>query len=289
MNCHEFRKVITPAVDGLLEGKERADFEQHARKCRACRNEYELEAAVKSVVRRRVPLVTTPESVREAILKEVSAMDEKSSQDLKQQTLWNRMRLYVAAPMMKFVGPGIIILLAGLILLMVMKQNTAGGLSEDKNLLVQSMHSFYALQTGMLQPQVVSDNAEAIRTYLVARSGISVTVPLAADFVLEGGLTDEYNGLERVQVLYRRGSAVMDLIQVPLDGVLHGRGMALPIGIRNELVHNGWYIESSDNGDTILLWTRGVVLCVAVARLDQAELHRMFIANSENAGSESPW
>jgi hypothetical protein len=60
VQCGEFDRQITPAVDGRLVPLEAEEFQFHAEACPVCRCAFELEAFTKQFVARSLPLVPVP-------------------------------------------------------------------------------------------------------------------------------------------------------------------------------------------------------------------------------------
>jgi hypothetical protein len=89
VDCKEFNEQITPAVDQLLPKAEMDSFVEHARKCPACRCEYESESLTKEVVRTKAGMIKTPGEVIERILEQLSLEENRSM--VTQGWSWARM------------------------------------------------------------------------------------------------------------------------------------------------------------------------------------------------------
>ncbi len=283
VTCHQFRRLITPAVDGRLQGEERAKFDHHARECAQCREQYELEAAVKLVIHRHVPRVKAPPALRDSIARQIRAMDVEH---LLRDTLLSRFRTFLKLPLLKPVAM-IIVASAAIFVFVTMVRQV--GPEEGMNLASYTVQTHQALESGELVPQVVSADPDRVQGYLSRQANLSVIVPLLADFSLVGGLSDSYNGLRMAYVVYRRQDVLLSIVEMPLQEILHGKGLMLPLNVRNALLHTGWYADDRGNGDALVLWTRGTTLCAAVARLDRAALQAALGRREGNSPAETPW
>ncbi len=283
VTCHQFRRLITPAVDGCLQGEERARFDRHARECPRCREQYELEAAVKLVVHRHVPRIKAPPALRESIARQIRGMDVEH---LLRDTLASRFRTFLKLPLLK---PVAMIILASAAILVFVTMVRQVNPDEGMNLASYTVQAHQALESGELAPQVLSADPDRVQGYLSRQANLSVIVPLLADFTLVGGLSDTYNGLHMAYVIYRRQDVMLSIVEIPLQEILHGRGLTLPLNIRNDLLHNGWYADNRANGEALVLWTRGTTLCAAVAPMDRAALQTALSRREGGSSAETPW
>ncbi|HEX9007264.1 MAG TPA: zf-HC2 domain-containing protein [Bacteroidota bacterium] len=283
MTCNQFRRLITPAVDGRLQGEERARFDRHARECAPCREQYEIEAAVKIAVHRHVPRVKAPPALRESITRQIRGMDVEH---LIRNTLVSRFRTFLKLPLLK---PVAMIILASAAILVFVTTVRQVSPDEGMNLASYTVQAHRALESGELVPQVVSADPDRVQGFLSRQANLAVIVPLLADFALVGGLSDTYNGLHMAYVVYRQQNLLLSIVEMPLQDILHGKGLTLPLNIRNELLHNGWYAVDRGNGDALVLWTRGTTLCAAVARMERSALQSALGRRESGSPAEIPW
>jgi anti-sigma factor RsiW len=286
VDCLQFRILITPAVDGRLEGVERLAFDHHAQECAACRRRFELELSIKERIRGTVPRIPAPPELRAQILDGISDLVRRERARLP----WSRRLLSVfSLPGVKPVAIISVVVLGVFFLVASGSKGVDGGEPLDRNIVDHSLSSYHALKEGTLAPQIVSDNPMRVQGFLAQQVECPVEVPLLRDFTLIGGLANDFRGVHVAQVLYRKGETVLALIQLPLDAVVRSRGLSLPLDARNELVHSGWYSDAQANGEAVVLWTRGTTLCAAVSGMGCSELRSVLHASDDSTARSAPW
>jgi anti-sigma factor RsiW len=286
VDCLQFRLLITPAVDGRLEGAERLAFDHHAQMCSPCRRQFELELSLKERIHDTVHRVPAPSALRAQILDGINDLVRKERARLS----WPRRLLAVFS--LPGVKPAAIVSVTVLSVLFVVlsgSNSVGGGEPLDRNIMDRSLSSYHALKEGTLAPQIVSDNPMRVQGFLAPQVECPVEVPMLRDFTLVGGLANDFRGIHVAQVMYRRGGTVLALIQIPLDAVVRNRGLSLPLDARNELVHNGWYSDAHADGEGVVLWTRGTTLCVAVAGMGCLELRAVLHTSDDSTARAAPW
>ena len=286
VDCHQFRCLITPAVDDRLEGAERLAFDHHAQECPECKRQFDLELFVKEKIRGKVPRVPAPPDLREHILEGINDLVRAE----RSRTPWPRRILSVAS--IPGVKPAAIVSLLVLSVFFFVMSKTTGlnhGETLDRNLVEHSFSSYHDLKTGLLSPQIMSDNPMRVQGFLSPQIECPVEVPLLRNFTLVGGLTNNFRGVRVAQVLYRKGETILALIQIPLDAVVRNRGLSLPLEARNELLHSGWYSDTHADGIAVVLWTRGTTLCAAVSGMGCSELRAVLRESDDSSAHNSPW
>lgn len=283
VTCDQFRRLITPAVDGRLHVVRQHSFDRHARECQACREQYEIEAAVKQAVRRHLPRVKAPQALRDSITRQIRGTEGERRWH---RTLGERLRGLVKLP---FLLPVLVVLLACTAIAVMVTMNRQGSPDERNNLVVHMLQAHRLLESGVLLPDVMSADAEHVQSYLSSRTNVAVVVPLLAGFVLTGGRAETYEGLRMAHLVYRRGNAVASILEMHLEDILHSPGLALPLNIRNELMHTGWYSDDRENGESLVLWTRGTTLCAAIARMGRSDLQGELSRLEGNSPTETLW
>jgi len=77
MQCKEAAKLISPYVDGELDGSDASKFEQHINECCCCRNEVHLMQEAKRMIAGSYQCAAAPDHVRADILCAVNSAGEK--------------------------------------------------------------------------------------------------------------------------------------------------------------------------------------------------------------------
>ena len=286
MNCEQFRTLITPAVDGRLEGVDRLAFDEHMQECSECRRHFEMEHAIKKRIQERIPHLPAPPELRKHIL---DGIHELSHAEHSRRPWWQTTRSISAIPGVK---PAALISAAAVAVLLFVTIHTSKpdeAMVRERNLVERSILSYHALQSGVISPQIVSSNPLQVQGYLSQQAECAVEVPTLRDFTLIGGWTDDFRGVRVAQILYRRGGTALTMTQVPLESVLRNNTLSLPLKARDGLLHTGWFSDSREDGDAVVLWTRGTILCTAVAHMRCSELESVMISTDDTASTVSAW
>lgn len=281
VNCVQFKNLITPAVDDFLTGEERKEFEEHAGTCAACREQFEAEAAMKKAVRTYLPKVSAPQSVRDSVLSTIRNAPQPRS----------RMRAEFIRRARQVRPIGVAALLAAVLLLLVLFRGGSATttIPDERNVIARSLVTFRALNAGELRPAFASGNHDRIESYLTTTTGIEVQVPRFRDFLPLGGLANKCNGIAVAHVVYSRGEKLLMMVELPLDEVLHGHSMSLPMNARSALLQTGWYSSTQPNGDVVVIWNHGTTLCAIVAQMNPEEIRQLLVEGEENGPAITTW
>jgi anti-sigma factor RsiW len=263
VNCLQFKRLVTLAVDGQLKPADDQDFQEHARLCPPCKNQYAQELNIKTLVRNRIRLVKTPDILRATISMRI---DKERSFSSRARRLFSVLPNWLApVVIMALLGGGFVGFLEG-----------RGGintlLAPNEDFLSHSIDRHNAFTAGGLIPNIESSDPQSLSKSLTRSSGQPVVVPSLASWTLVGGLDEQTNGFHHPHWFYKQGSASISFAELPFHDVLRGSPMTISMKAREELLKTGRFISKTEDGCTIVLWTTGSWLCAAIGHMPEAEL-----------------
>ncbi len=269
MNCKEFQDHVTDAVDNRLSDETQALFVAHAGKCPRCRNDYEVEAMTKSVVRSRTTMVRTPAAVMERIS---NLLNQENTRTRSPFADWVR-----SIQESVFFKPAVAFAVACIAIIILLNPGESPSPIQQAsiispNIIQQSFANYLAVVNGTITPQMVDDQPDHLRGFFDGKTTFPVLVPKMKSCNLVGGVLNEYAGVKLAHVVYKHDAEIVYVYQACWKEVQKGERISLPEEAIQELRRSGWFSTTRDDGYSMLLWTDGRTLCSAVARMPQAEL-----------------
>jgi hypothetical protein len=292
VNCREFVDQITPAVDNMLPPSELERFLSHASACARCRELFEAERGIVSLVHARLPQVSAPRQLMSRITSDIETVVRSERAGFLGSLLHS---IYFRPALGLGLG------LAGVAFLL-MRTPTQHRASEqiaqtippavapapvkkpaDADIVRQSMKHYDRVVKGTIAPQVVSNLPERVRSYFAGRTEFPVLVPTMKECTLVGGVIDDAYGERMAHLMYRHGNDTIAMTQTARESVMHGERLSLSDSARAQLERKGWYREDTPDGRTVLVWVRGGTICAAVTRReDDAVFSQMIQSLSDS-------
>ncbi|MGH2567153.1 MAG: anti-sigma factor family protein [Bacteroidota bacterium] len=275
MNCQEVRALSGAAIDGVLPGDAEAEFHKHIALCPPCRNEFELEAMAKRVVRRIVKRVPTPPQVYDAVV--------ASLQDVQKVTgpSAGRVERFFSK---RFAVPALATGAAAIVLLLMVspleRSDLATRHTAANDIINQSIVNFALVRSGELKPTMISCYAEGVIGFF-DRNGMrfAVNVKPLDNCDWYGALSSDYNGVKLAHVVYKIGDDLMYVFQVSEDEVQDGSLLQLPSAAKKALAATNWYTDPDHPDCNVVLWKDKGTLCAAVSTLKKDRLLALLTTN----------
>ena len=277
VDCTEFQQMITSAVDQRLNRSEMEAFVDHAVECSACRSDYEMESAVKTIVQARLKMVKTPQALAESISLKICQIDQDQEAAEKKQI---RARI-LAFPIIKPVL-ALLLVSAAVFAFVLSPFGLVPATLAGSDVLTYSVSNFHEVLAGVLQPQILSDSPAQVREFLSGKASFPVHVPALEHCTLVGASASEYRDMKLAHVVYKHAGQMIYMFQAPYDRVKTGDGLVLSDEAKQELARTASFSNVTAGGETVILWVLGNTLCAAVSRIDRNELSRC-LASSEDA------
>lgn len=273
MTCQEIQELVSPAVDKRLDPETRRLFDVHIGTCATCRNLFEIERMTKKLIQLRLKFQTTPAAVSGRVL---SRLSELAGQDpeLGEPRLPSWISRALPPGRFRTAFAVSLIALAALVLFVSLPFNAhhLHTSPADNDVVHQSLNNFDAVVAGTLKPEVASNNHAEVSSFFARRVNYTVNVPRMKSCILIGGLVSSYGGKPLAHVVYRHDGEVIYLYEVDVRTVLEGKTLVISSKAKEELLRNGWYIQSEHPKCSVVMWMVDSTLCTAVADIDKGEL-----------------
>lgn len=264
MDCREFQELISEAVDNRLRSDVQSHFATHATLCPPCRSEFEVEQITKSVVQKNVLHRSVPGELYYSVLKSVRESSSSSRSWLSAFFGEAFLNPAVALVALLMVAVGAVSLL---------QKNNAIPISNDKNIIVQSLNNYSAAMTGMFKPTLVSHDPSDVKDYLAKETSFEVNVATLEGCDWCGGFLSDFDGVKLAHVVYKiGGEGLLYVYQVDMNEAIHGNKIGLPENAKAALAKTGWYFEQTNDKCNVVLWRHKNTLCAAVSRIDKDKM-----------------
>ena len=270
MDCNEAQLYAGDAIDRYLPNGIGKEFQAHLDKCKPCRREVALETLSKHMVRQNIQQIPTPRSIQTFILSSLR-LEYGQERSVRGSWLAGLSTFRVAFPALA----GVIV--AVVFFLIVSSRNdpsyqmTAHTASND--IINLSFANFAVLQSGKMQPTMVSAIPESVNDYFQKSNlQFGVHIPHLKTCEWCGGSASECSGVKQAHLLYRAGKELIYVFEVSDDDALYGTQVSLPLAAKRALTQSGWYTDPDHPDCNVVLWKTDEAVCVAVSTMKKAQL-----------------
>jgi hypothetical protein len=282
VNCPEFQKRITAAVDNRLGTGEMAGFLEHASRCLPCRQNYANERSIVTFIHQRVRRVAAPSDVVARIL---DGLRHEAGAPRVLARAWRAPAVHPAL--------GLTLALLAFFLFVSLPTSRPPALTIvtgtlEGDMILQSVSNYHAVMNGDIVPQFLSDIPERLHVFFQARGEFPVLVPVMKECTLVGGIMNEYEGTPLAHLVYKHGEQTIYLFQACRETVRRGKTLHLSAITWHDLERTGWYCGSTAEGDGIVVWVKDATICTAVSRMSGEHL-LAHLAGADGVGEGSPW
>jgi hypothetical protein len=275
VNCSQVYELISEAVDRRLSGNVKREFEAHISICGQCHSEFTSEEMVKSLVQHRIPRAKMPEEVYGAVIEALA--HERQSERRSWFTAF--FSLPVFNPAVAFV---LIITIAVGVYSIVMKPLTPK-LSNEKNIISQSIKNYAAVMAGSIKPKIMSHAAGDVKNYLKKDVPFDVSVAPTNGCDWCGGTLSEFDGVKLAHIVYKFGGEqnLLYVSQTDLDEAMKGEKIGLPTDAKDALEKTGWYFQDQPGKYNLVMWEQKNTLCTAVSKMDRKKMIAFLTDNDQ--------
>jgi hypothetical protein len=281
VNCQEFQEHISAAVDDCLGIELRGSFESHRGECASCRQEFEAEAMVKSLIGVRASRVSAPKELAYRI---AHALRLNEPPMYEEHVSWWRSLVASA-----FFRPAVAFGAACLIVMLIVHPpstnpptfSTASLIPGD--VIAQSLANYRDLLSGRITPERV-EKPEHLKSFFAGLTEFAVVVPEMKGCSLVGAVRGQHAGTNLAHVVYDHNGKRIYVYEACWKTVQEGKKLRVPDNVRAALDRTGWYSDSAPDGGAIVLWTKGATLCVVVATMKREELLAFVTSNESSPG-----
>ena len=103
------------------------------------------------------------------------------------------------------------------------ESSIAGG-----DVIAQSLVNYQRVLSGMITPQKITADANAVREYCVSRTTFPVLVPRTQDWTLVGGAVNDHDGVPLAHLVYRKGDGTLYVFETCWKTVQAGQKLRIP-------------------------------------------------------------
>lgn len=258
MNCNSYQELITGAVDGELSHEEKEHLSLHLETCVGCRSEYDSEVSLKKFIRETLVGHHAPAHLLRSVSDSIEDVEVSSD-----PTWIERLKVAFSPP---FVRPALALGLTVVLALVFL----TGQPSHD--IIEESLAKYELASQGSFIVHYASSEPALLRTFFADKTDFPVLIPEMKDCTLLGGVLEENPTGAVAEVIYDHGSQKIFLSQTSWNNLGAGGGPSLDDDVRDELLRSNLFIETLANGNTVVLWKKGVTLCTAVSAMTSDDL-----------------
>ncbi|MFA6437981.1 MAG: hypothetical protein WCX28_01605 [Bacteriovoracaceae bacterium] len=259
MNCNEFRECVCEIVDKRLSDERTNELMQHAQVCSHCNFEYRSMQAMKNIVHEKLKQQSVPAEVYYSI---VNATLHRSHSSWVKKLFGFQLNPVIAIIAFAFITVGVYSF--------VIPSN--GGMTEETNIIVQSLKNYQAVIGGSIKPQLVSSE-DNVRSFLANEVSFDVNVPKMKGCSSCAGALSSFNGVQLAHVVYQVGNKdIIYIYQASMNEAMEGTIIGLPEEVKTELQKTDWYVQDLEENVTLILWRYNNTLCSAVSKMDKEEM-----------------
>ncbi len=259
MNCNEFKECVCEIVDKRLTEERTNELLRHADVCPHCRYEFQSMQAAKNIVQTKVKRQNVPADVYYSI---INTTLKSANTSWFKKLFGININPAVAFVFLAVVGVGLYSIFV--------PQNI--GMSEEANIISQSLKNYQAVIGGSIKPQLVSTEDE-VHSFLEKDVSFDVNVPKMKGCNSCAGVLNSFKGVKLAHVVYQLGDkSIIYIYQADLDEAMSGNIIGLPDEAKNELKKTDWYVRELDGNKTIVMWRYKNTLCSAVSEMKKDEM-----------------
>ncbi|MBW7887834.1 MAG: hypothetical protein H3C35_05680 [Bacteroidetes bacterium] len=261
MKCREFHDCVCEIIDKRLSDERKKELMEHAYKCPHCGYELNALSLASKTVKEKVHKQQVPADVYYSIMQKTS--EAKKGFFTSRSSLF---RLRSFNPVVAF-----IIVLAFAVGVYSFFLPVKPHLSDERNIISQSIKNYQAVIGGSIKPQF-EDDIDNVKTILSKEVPFDVNVPKLTGCRKCGGILSIFKGVKLAHVVYNVEGNIVYIYQTDMNDAMKGKVIGLPNDVKNDLEKNGRYIKETSAKETIVLWNYKNTLCAAVSRLPKERL-----------------
>ncbi len=259
MNCDEFNECVCECVDRRLSKEKNDELMDHARACPHCYCEFQSLASAKYTVGSKLKRESVPSEIYYAI---VNATINRPSRRWLGKVVSFKLNPVLMLVALAVVAVGVYSLF----------DSSSTEMSDEMNIVSQSLQNYQAVIGGSIQPQLVSTEDDVHR-FLENEVTFDVIVPKMKGCNSCAGVLSEFKGVKLAHVVYQVGEKnIIYIYQASMSDAMDGRSIGLPDDIKQELKDTDWYIRELPDNTTIVMWRYKNTLCSAVSNLKKEEM-----------------
>lgn len=261
MKCNEFHECVCEIIDKRLSDERVEELMMHAHKCPHCGYELNALALTSRIVKQKIQQQSVPAELYYSLL-------HRTGKKQKGFTGW--LTSVFAGKALNPVAAFIVILAVavGIYSFWIPKSPQ---LSDERNIISQSLKNYQAVIGGSIKPQL-EDDIDNVKLFLSKEVPFDVNVPKMTGCRKCGGVLSIFDGVKLAHVVYNVGGKIVYIYQADMNIAMHGKTIGLPEKAKDELEKTGWFIKEMPSNETIILWKYKNTLCAAVSKMQKDHL-----------------
>jgi hypothetical protein len=267
VNCREFDDRITPAVDRVLHGDEWNGFGAHALECPGCMHAYESERSIKRFIGDHVTMVPLPAPLLATLQSTIRSEGTLTSAVLR----WLQTLLRDSLSLRVSLALGALGIAASGFILHPLAPGTPAS-REVNDVLTESRDTYAGILNGDVKLQIETTESSTLHTFFFRKTDFPLHVPAIRHYHPVGALMDDHGGVPCAQIVYAGEGIVVCVHQTCWETVRDGRLLSLPERALDVLRYGGTYSEEEEGGRSVVVWTDGRTLSIAVASMPSQQL-----------------
>lgn len=274
---------IASLVDNeIKDQKSKKELEQLIESDRDLQFEYEAQAAVKKLIKEKVPRVKAPQSLRSEIITRLRKEDYLLKEE-KKKFYFNNFFQFLFQPRYTYPALAAVFLL-GFYFLFIPDQSVdpkaiAGEQAGPQNMYAQAIGNFQSILDGRLPVQFSSNDPNEIKKYFVQHGVDYPTfVPDLHDWKLIGGVVSEERGRKMAHHIYGNGQGkYLYIYQADQKHCGKNKTLSLSADLLN-LINDGRFFTFENNNKATIVWKRDNKIFIAVSNDDLQKVRNNLIA-----------
>lgn len=278
MDNNELKYRLTALIDGELadESKE-AEVKKLIEVNPDLQREYEILHFTKSLVQRNCKFQSTPEKLKQKIIKKIKPVENPLPQPLE------FLKNVFSQPVFAISGAIALILIAVIVVLNQSSKIEISDLAAEQygseNMFIQASSNFNSILTGKLAPQIVTDDADNIKKFFSA-NGVkySTQIPKCEQWKILGAVVSEAGGEKFAHHVYSNDKGkLIYLFQVDESCLNKSEVIRLSEHMMEYLDEGNCYITIKDDRTTLMKKMDNNI-CAIVSNASKVEIENLFCA-----------
>lgn len=274
MDKRELKYQITALIDGELPEEMAAEIRRSIDADAELQHEFEILRFTKTLVQKKCEFRKTPEKAKTKIIKRLHYEEDTSPQPLK------FLQYIFTQPKYAFTG-ALALILTTFLLIFNQKEAPIPDLASEQygaeNMFIQASSNFNSILEGELAPQLITDNAEKIKSFFT-ENGVkySTQIPDCQNWKILGAVVSEAGGEKFAHHVYSNTEGrLVYLFQVD-ESYLNKNEIIKLSAHMIEYLDQGNCFFAEKNDQTILMKKMDNNICAIVSNAPKTEIENLF-------------
>jgi hypothetical protein len=227
----------------------------------------EAERTTKTLVQGHLRIVPTPAPLRASLqnIVQTKVYSTPALLEWLRELLWDSRTLRLA------IALGVVAIVLTTLILQPLPPGTPTALPPD-DVLVHSRTTYAAIVDGTVRPQIETTEPSELASFFAGKTDFPLYVPPVRDYHPVGATFDSQSGVPLAHLMYAGAGGTVYIHQTCWETVQAGQLLCLSERIRDSLRSRGFYADENDTERSVVLWTNGRTLCIAISSMSSQDL-----------------